>query len=214
MRILNWRDSPDAALAAVVECLQQDGLVALPTDTLYALAADVTNDLAVIRLFDAKKRSRDLALPILIATASDASRHAEVTPLSLKLAERYWPGPLTMVLKRKAAFNSLALAGGDSIGLRVPDHAVPLAVISLLGHAITGTSANRSGKKPSLTADDVVDQFGDDVDLVVDGGPVPVGIQSTLVDLTEERPRLLREGAIKREELEEVAGLPFDAPEE
>jgi L-threonylcarbamoyladenylate synthase len=214
MRILNWRDSPDAALAAVVECLQQDGLVALPTDTLYALAADVTNDLAVIRLFDAKKRRRDLALPILIATASDALRHAEVTPLSLKLAERYWPGPLTMVLKRKAAFNSLALAGGDSIGLRVPDHAVPLAVISLLGHAITGTSANRSGKKPSLTADDVVDQFGDDVDLVVDGGPVPVGIQSTLVDLTEERPRLLREGAIKREELEEVAGLPFDAPEE
>ncbi len=213
MRVLNWSQSADSALAAAIECLQQGGIVALPTDTLYGLAADITNDGAVRRLFEVKKRPLDLPVPILIAASSEAPWRAEMTPLALMLAERFWPGPLTIILNRKPTFNSLALGGKDSVGLRVPDHAVPLAVIGLLGRAITGTSANLSGEPASLTAGDVLKQFEEGVDILIDAGPAPLGAESTVVDLRQERPCLLREGAVGLEELEAVAGIPFTKAE-
>ena len=215
MRVLNWSHSADTALTAAIDCLRQGGLVALPTDTLYGLAADVTNDEAITRLFQAKRRAPDVAFPILISEVDEAVALTEnIPPLALKLAGRFWPGPLTLVLKRSAAFHSLALAGNDSIALRVPDHAVPLALIGLFGSPITGTSANLSGRPAPRTAAEVIEQLGDDVDIVIDGGPSPLGIESTVVDLRQDRPRLLREGAVKRRELEAAAGLSFDLIEE
>jgi L-threonylcarbamoyladenylate synthase len=215
MRVLNWADSPDQTLTAAVECLRQGGLVAFPTDTLYGLGVDAGNDKAVDRLFQAKRRPPEVPLPILIATVEQAATLTESMPaLALKLGYLYWPGPLTMVLERSPAFESLALAGGDSVALRVPDHAVPLALIRSLGRPVTGTSANRSGQPAPRTADEVVEQLDGDVDIVIDAGPCPLGIESTVVDLRGDAPRLLREGAIRREDLESATGVRFDVAEE
>jgi L-threonylcarbamoyladenylate synthase len=214
MRIINWLDSPDPTSAAAVECLRQGGLVAFPTDTLYGLAADAANDEAVQGLFRAKRRSPEVPLPILVASPEEAARVVKVMPaLALRLGSRFWPGPLTMVLERSPTFRSLALTGGDSVALRVPDHAVPLALIRGLGRPITGTSANRAGQAAPRTAIEVVDQLDGDVDIVVDAGPCPLGVESTVIDLTEDPPRLLREGAVGSEELEAVAGVRFDVAE-
>lgn len=215
MRVLNWSQSADAALTAAVDCLRQGGLVALPTDTLYGLAANVTNDEAIMRLFQAKRRAANIALPILISEVDEALALTNDFPaLALTLAGRFWPGPLTVVLGRRTTFHSLALAGGDSVALRVPDHVVPLTLIGLFGRPLTGTSANLSGWPAPRTAAEVIEQLGDDVDIVIEGGPSPLGIESTVVDLRQDRPRLLREGAINRRELESTAGVPFDTAEE
>jgi L-threonylcarbamoyladenylate synthase len=214
MRILNWLESPGPTSAAAVECLRQGGLVAFPTDTLYGLAADAASDEAVHRLFRAKRRAPDAPLPILVASHEEAARLAKaMPPLALKLGHLFWPGPLTMVLERSPAFHSLALGGGDSLALRVPDHAVPLRLLRGLGRPITGTSANKTGQAAPRTATEVVDQLDDDVDVVIDGGPCPLGVESTVIDLTEDPPRLLREGAVSREELETIAGVKFDVAE-
>jgi L-threonylcarbamoyladenylate synthase len=214
MRVLNWLESPDPMLAAVVACLKQGGLVAFPTDTLYGLAADVANDEAVGRLFRAKRRPPDAPLPILVATMDQAAGLAKAMPeLALKLGAQFWPGPLTIVLDRSPRFRSLALAGGESVALRVPGHDVSLAVIRAAEGPITGTSANRSGRAAPRTADEVVEQMDGDIDIVIDAGPCPLGIESTVVDLRGSRPRVLREGAISRQELESTAGLRFDAEE-
>jgi L-threonylcarbamoyladenylate synthase len=211
MRVLNWLVSPGPTLAAALDCLKQGGLVAFPTDTLYGLAADVMNDEAVMKLFQAKRRPLTEPLPILIQSIDQAGDLAKgMRNLALKLGIRFWPGPLTMVLDRSPAFQSLALAGGDSVALRIPDHDVPLALIRSLGRPVTGTSANRSGESPPGTAQEVIEQLNDDIEIVVDAGPCPLGIESTVVDLRNDRPRLLREGAISRQELESVAGVPFE----
>ncbi|HUS83310.1 MAG TPA: L-threonylcarbamoyladenylate synthase [Dehalococcoidia bacterium] len=214
MRILIWAQHQSEAIAAATECLRQGGLVAFPTDTLYGLGADIANDSAVTRLFQAKRRPPDAPIPILISGIQEARAVAKSMPvLALKLGNMYWPGPLTMVLERSPGCHSLALAGGDSVALRVPDHAIALAVIHGLGRAITGTSANRSGQVAPRTATDVVRQLEDEVDIVIDGGPCPLGVESTVVDLRGKTPRLLREGAVSREELEGVFGFPLEVAE-
>jgi L-threonylcarbamoyladenylate synthase len=215
MRILNWAESPDATLTAAVECLKRGALVAFPTDTLYGLAVDAGNEQAVVRLFQAKRRPPGTPLPILIASVEQAATLTTGMPaLALKLGYLFWPGPLTIVLARSPAFQSSALAGSDSVALRVPDHAVPLALIRAFGQPITGTSANRSGEPAPRTADEVVEQLDREIDVLIDGGPCPLGIESTVVDLRGDHPRILREGAIRRQELESAAGLPFDLAEE
>jgi L-threonylcarbamoyladenylate synthase len=214
MRILNWLESPDATSAAAVKCLRHGGLVAFPTDTLYGLAVDPSNDEAVQRLFRAKRRSLDAPLPILVASPEEAGEVARVMPaLALRLGDHFWPGPLTMVLERSLAFRSLALGGSDSVALRVPDHAVPLALIRGLARAITGTSANKTGEAPPRTAIEVVHQLDGDVDIIIDAGPCPLGVESTVIDLTEDPPHLLREGAVSRAELEAIASVRFNVAE-
>ena len=211
MRILNWTEPREPILAAAAECLRNGGLVVFPTDTLYGLGAAAANDEAVKRLYEAKKRPPENPLPILIADMQGAAAVAEeVGPLALRLGNRYWPGPLTIVLKRSARFRSIALAGGDSVALRVPDHAVPRELIRALGEPITGTSANLSGQPSPRAAAEVAAQLAASVDIVIDAGPCPVGKESTVVDLTGERPRLLREGAIGRRELEAVIGMKLE----
>jgi len=190
-----------------VDCLRRGGLVAYPTDTLYGLGAAAGDDRAVRRLFQAKNRSLGNPLPILVASVDTAQEIAQMEPsLALRLASHFWPGGLALVLPRSPGFHSLALAGGDTVAVRVPNHRVPLALIRELGQPLTGTSANISGRPPPLTAAEVVEQLGESVDIIIDGGRCPGGIESTVIDLTGESPRLLREGAISRAELESVIG--------
>jgi L-threonylcarbamoyladenylate synthase len=214
MRVLNWAASPKDVLETAVDCLQHHGLVAFPTDTLYGLGVDALSNKAVRRLFRAKRRPLEGALPILVSDIQQATTLAKnMTDLALMLGSRYWPGALTIVTERTRGFRSLALAGGDSVALRVPNHDIPLALIRALGRPITGTSANRSGQAPPRTAADVAEQLDDDIDLVIDGGPTPISVESTVVDLRSDVPRLLREGAISREKLESSMGLRFETGE-
>jgi L-threonylcarbamoyladenylate synthase len=187
----------DAVLERAVRCLLEGGLVAFPTDTLYGLAAAASNDRAVKRLFEVKGRPPNRPLPILIESFDDADVIAkDILPVARHLMEAFWPGGLTLVLRRHPRFRSLALAGGETVAVRVPDHPVALELLRRLREPITGTSANLSGLPGPRTAEDVRRQLGDRVDLIVDGGPCPGGIESTVVDCTVEPPRLLREGAV------------------
>jgi L-threonylcarbamoyladenylate synthase len=211
MRILNWPQAGDRAITEAVDCLRRGGLVAYPTDTLYGLGAAAGDDAAVSRLFEAKRRPLDQPLPILLSDTAQIEQVACLpAPLALKLASRFWPGPLTLVLPRAPAFHSLALARGDSAAVRVPDHSMPRELIRALGAPITGTSANLSGKRPPQTATDVAAQLGESVDIIIDGGPCPLGRESSVVDLTGESPRLLREGSISRQVLEEAIGSALE----
>jgi L-threonylcarbamoyladenylate synthase len=146
-------------------------------------------------------------LPILVGSLEEARWVADMElALALRLASRFWPGPLTLVLPRAVGFHSLALAGGETVAIRVPNHAVPLGLIRAVGQPLTGTSANISGGEAPLTAQAVADQLGDRIDIIIDGGQCPGGIESTVVDLTSDVPQLVREGAISRAEIESITG--------
>jgi L-threonylcarbamoyladenylate synthase len=197
-------------LARAVEILRRGGLVGYPTDTVYGLAARPSDDDAVERLFAAKQRRPDQSTPLLIASPADLARLVDDVPeVARRLIGAFWPGGLTIVLRRAPSFHSRAVVG-DTVGLRVPDHPVPRDLVRLLGEPITGTSANIAGGPEPLTADDVRAQLGDAVDLVIDGGRCPGGTPSTVVDCTTDPPRIVREGAISREELVRAAGVKFE----
>jgi L-threonylcarbamoyladenylate synthase len=197
----------EGALAEAVAVLKGGGLVAYPSDTVYGLGAAASNERAVVRAFAVKGRLSEKALPLLLADSEDiASLCAEVPAMAKLLAERFWPGPLTLVLRRSPAFRSAALGGGDNVAVRVPNHRFLREMIRALGEPITGTSANRSGRPSCRTAVEVERELGDAVDLIIDGGPSRVGRESTVVDITEDAPRMLREGAISRREIERALG--------
>jgi L-threonylcarbamoyladenylate synthase len=195
----------EAVLKEAARCLQNGGLVAFPTDTLYGLAAVASQGRAVERLFEAKERPRDRPLPILVASAVDVDGVAvEVSPAARRLMEAFWPGGLTLVLRRYPRFHSPALASGDTVAVRVPAHPVALELLRRVGEPLTGTSANLSGRPGPRTAEDVRHQLGSRVDLIVDGGPCPGGVESTVVDCTVDPPRVLREGAVPAERVAAV----------
>jgi L-threonylcarbamoyladenylate synthase len=180
-----------------ISLLNGKGVVAFPTDTLYGLGADAGCVEAVKRVFEIKGRPGDMALPLLLGGPGDVDRVAvDVPELAWTLVERFWPGPLTLVLKRSPEVPGLVTAGKNSVAVRMPGHQVALALVQGLGRPITGTSANPSGGPDPVTAEDVTKWLGNKVDHVVDGGPAAMGIPSTIVDLTGDTPRLVRQGAI------------------
>jgi L-threonylcarbamoyladenylate synthase len=198
--------SEPGILERAAEILRQGGLVAYPTDTVYGLAALPSDDGACMRLFEAKQRAPDQSMPLLIASPHDlALMAADVPAVARRLIGQFWPGALTIVLAKALTFRSLA-AAGDTVALRVPDHPVPRELVRLLGSPITGTSANIAGGPEPLTAGDVRSQLGDAVDLILDGGRCPGARPSTVIDCTVDPPRIVREGAISREELVRAAG--------
>jgi len=151
----------------------------------------------VRRLFAAKERPLDRPLPILISSAEDVDLLATAaSPAARRLMEAFWPGGLTVVLRRHPRFRSVALAGGDTVAVRVPAHPVALELLRRVGEPLTGTSANLSGLPGPTTAQEVRRQLGARVDLIVDGGPCPGGVGSTVVDCTVDPPRVMREGAV------------------
>ena len=188
-----------------VSILKQGGVVAFPTDTVYGLGACATNQQAVERVYELKKRPRTMALPLLLANTSQINEVAEnVSEVAWLLAHRFLPGALTLVLPKSDVLLDIITAGGGTVAVRIPAHPVPIALAEGLETPIVGTSANLSGKPSALTAGEVYAQFGDRIDLVIDGGRCLGGKESTVVDVTGETPVILREGAIAREELEQV----------
>lgn len=200
--------SDPSCLDDAVRVLREGGLVCYPTDTVYGIGAAAGNEEAVRRLFDVKERSPDKALPLLLADPAEAERVADVTPTARALMERFWPGGLTIVMRKRSSYRSAALAGGDTVALRVPDHELVRAVVRSLGQPLTGTSANRAGAPSPVTAAEVAEQVGDRVDIIVDGGRSPGGVESTVIDITEDSPVVLRRGMVGGEEIEEALGRP------
>ena len=195
----------EGALPEAVTVLKGGGLVAYPSDTVYGLGAVASDERAVARVFAVKGRDAEKAISVLLADAADlAPLCAEVPFLARVLAQRYWPGPLTLVLRRSPAFQSAALGGGDTVAVRVPDHPFLRELIRALGEPITGTSANRSGRPACRSAQEAEQELGDAVDLIIDGGPSGAGPESTVVSLTGSLPVVLREGAIPRVDVQRL----------
>ncbi|MHB1605380.1 MAG: L-threonylcarbamoyladenylate synthase [Leptospirales bacterium] len=195
------------------EILRKGGLVAFPTETVYGLGGDAENPEAVKRIFSAKGRPADHPLIVHIPNSGELSRWArEVPPEAFILAERYWPGPLTLILKRDRRVPDIVTGGQDTVGLRVPDHPVALALLEAFGGGIAAPSANRFGRVSPTTAAHVREELGDAPDLILDGGPCRVGIESTILDLSTNRPILMRPGAITGPEIEDLLGLPVSMP--
>jgi len=185
-----------------VSILKEGGIVAFPTDTVYGLGASITLPQAVARVYEVKERPKNRPLPLLLADKSQLGEVAEaVPPIAWFLAEKFLGG-LTMVLFKSGVVPDIVSGGGKTVAVRVPAHPIPIALLKGVGMPIIGTSANISGKPSALTAKEVYNQLNNKVDLVIDGGKCPGGKESTIVDLTGETPRILREGAISREELE------------
>ncbi len=190
-----------------ISILKQGGLVAFPTDTVYGLGASASNQPAVARIYQVKERPKDMALPLLLAHTSQINEVAcPVPPIAWLLADKFLPGALTIVLYKSNSVLDIVTGGGSTVAVRIPAHPIPVALAEDLG-PIVGTSANLSGKPSALTADEVCSQFGDKIDLVIDAGRCPGGRESTIVDVTGEVPVILREGAIPREELEQVCEI-------
>jgi L-threonylcarbamoyladenylate synthase len=188
------------------EVLRAGGLVAFPTETVYGLGADASSAEAVARLYAAKGRPADHPVIVHFASAEAAFAYArEIPDAARKLAARFWPGPLTMVLKRSPRAKDFVTGGQDSVGLRVPSHPVAQALLREFDGGIAAPSANRFGNVSATRAMHVVDEM--DVEFVLDGGASEVGIESTIVDLSGAGPALLRPGRISRTELEEVLGV-------
>jgi len=190
-----------------VEILRRGGLVAFPTETVYGLGADATNALAVRRIFEAKGRPSTNPLICHVADEAIARRYAKDWPLAAsRIVERYWPGPITLVLPKADAIVDEVTAGKQTVGLRVPNHPLTLELLRAFDGPLAGPSANRSTHVSPTLARHVRDELGDAVDLILDGGPCAVGIESTVLDLSMDVPTILRPGGISRVQIEEVLG--------
>lgn len=195
-------------VARAARVLREGGLVAFPTETVYGLGASARDERALARLYAVKGRPGDHPVIVHLASAADVDAWATgVPPAARALAARFWPGPLTLVLRRAPGVPDAVTGGRDTVGLRVPDQPLALELLRAFGDGIAAPSANRFGAVSPTTAAHVRDGLGDDVDVVLDGGPCEVGVESTIVDLSDpDEPRLLRAGAISADELASVLG--------
>ncbi len=195
-----------AALAEAVRLIRQGELLGMPTETVYGLAADASNDAAVAKIFAAKGRPADHPLIVHVADASQVPHYArEVPAFAERLIAAFWPGPLTLILPRQPGAATAAAGGQDSVGLRCPSHPVAQALLKACGTGVAAPSANRFGRVSPTTAQHVADELGPDL-LVLDGGPCEVGIESTIVDCTRGQPILLRPGVLTRAQLQAACG--------
>ena len=209
------------ALSSAAQLLKAGGLVALPTETVYGLGADATNKDAVARIYKVKGRPADHPLIVHIHSMQSLGDWADEIPsYAISLARDFWPGPMTLVLKRSILAEDFVTGGQPTVGLRVPDHVVALALLSAFakigGQGIAAPSANRFGHVSPTTAQAVQDEIGeylDQQDLILDGGPSSVGVESTIIDCTSDAPRILRPGAITIEMIEESTGLKVSSTE-
>jgi L-threonylcarbamoyladenylate synthase len=191
--------------AAAIDVLRAGGVVALPTDTVYGLAASLAVPGAVRRLFEVKRRPVERGILLLLADEAQAALIAVLTPAAAALADAFWPGGLTMVLRQLAGVSlpDELTGGARTVGLRVPNHPAPRTLAAAIGPLPT-TSANLSGMPEASEADEIIRQLGDGIDLVLDGGPAAGGRPSSVVDCSTEPPRLLRSGAIPTEQIAAV----------
>ncbi len=203
--LLSASDAHTAEIAA--DIIRKGGLVAIPTETVYGLGANGLDEQAVAKIFEAKGRPQDNPLILHVAKPEEMERFCHDIPdTAYALAERFWPGPLTMVLPVRDIVPKRTTAGLDTVAVRCPDNETTREIIRLSGVPIAAPSANISGKPSTTTAQHVLHDHDGKIDAIVDGGPCRVGVESTIVDLTESRPRLLRPGGITPEQLIAVLG--------
>jgi L-threonylcarbamoyladenylate synthase len=189
-------------------CLLSGGILAFPTESYYGLGALATSAAALERLFVLKQRSDDQPVPVVVADRQQVATVIEtVPPMADLLITRFWPGPLTLVMPARANLPGRLTGGTGKLGVRHPGLFLPALVAAAVGCPVTATSANRSGAMPATTAERVLAEFGDEIDLILDGGPTPGGLPSTVLDVTVEPPRLVRAGRITEEQLVTVCGL-------
>jgi L-threonylcarbamoyladenylate synthase len=190
-----------------VQILRRGGLVAFPTETVYGVGADAWNPAAVKKLYAVKQRPADHPVIVHFASAEQAFEWARELPDSARhLAQRFWPGPLTLILKRASKAPDFITGGQDNVGVRVPSHPVAHELLAAFGGGVAAPSANRFGAVSPTTASHVLADLGTDVDLVLEGGATQVGIESTILDLSGDAPVLLRPGHISRQQLQEALG--------
>ncbi len=187
------------------QILKDGGIVAFPTDTVYGLGAIYTDEAAVEKIFEAKGRDEGKPLSILVSDISQTELLAEeVTDDGRKLMEAFWPGALTLIFRCRKDISRRITAGGDTIGIRMPDCKETCDIISAAGAPLAAPSANISGRRSSVSADDVIEDLSGRIDMIVDGGICPVGVSSTVVDMTSKGVRILREGTITEQMIREV----------
>lgn len=227
--LLAHTDAPGALdLAAAI--LRDGGLVAFPTETVYGLGANALDGVAVARIFEAKRRALNdpvivhVRAPELASSGPDAALRAlqdnglvgaldsRLSPQAAALVRRFWPGPLSLVLPRGARIPASVTSGGDTVGVRMPNHPIALALLARAGVPIAAPSANLFGHVSPTTARHVLDDLDGRIDLILDGGPTLIGVESTVLDLTGDGPRILRPGGASRQEIEDCIGplLPPD----
>ncbi len=202
------------AINEAATLLQSGALVAFPTETVYGLGADATQGEAVAAIFEAKKRPQFNPLIVHVADLTVASKLAYITDTALRIAETFWPGPLTLVLKQRPdnGLNSLVSAGLDTIALRMPDHPIARSLLVAADRPLAAPSANRSGHVSPTQAQHVADDLQDSVAMILDGGPTSVGIESTIIDASSERHVMLRSGAIPGRDIEQALGIKLVRP--
>jgi L-threonylcarbamoyladenylate synthase len=204
MQLFDAASLSDGAFDQILSFLRAGGVIGFPTDTAYGLGADPFNESAVRKIFEIKGRPEGKPILLLVDSIAMASTVCDLSGRALALAERFWPGPLTMILPALESVPSIVTAGSGNVGVRWPSSDFALRLVRALEQPITATSANRSGIPSSVTAVEVCEQFGDSLELVIDGGKLPARGGSTLLDLTDVLPRVLREGPIPESELSEV----------
>ena len=190
---------------AAIKALRCGGVVAFPTDTLYGLGADYASPSAVQRVIDIKGRSSAAGLPLLLSGVGQLPLVTGDIPKTVwPLMERFWPGPLTLIVSRSAHVSDLVTGDRSTVAVRVPDHPVPRALAQGLGRPITGTSANLTGQPPATSAEEVRSQLGESVDLIIDGGESPLGLPSTILDVTGLVLNIIRVGAVSLSEIQQL----------
>lgn len=197
MRILK---ATQRNIAIASDIVRKGGLVVYPTDTVYGLGCDPLNIEAVKKTFHVKG-DREKPLPILASSIENVEKIAHLSESAERIAARFWPGPLTLVLIKKSLLPNVVTCNQSSVGVRIPKHDVAIRLIQMSGGLLVGTSANKTGKKPPQNAREAAEQIGEEIDLILDSGTTSFGVSSTLVDLTSTEPKLLREGPISLKEI-------------
>jgi L-threonylcarbamoyladenylate synthase len=192
-------------VGVALDAIRSGGVVAVPTETVYGLAADASNEAAVRRVFEAKGRPADHPLIVHVADGGQLAEWAsEVPAAAALLADACWPGPLTVLVPRAAHVLDVVTGGRPTVGVRVPAHPLTSALLADFGGGLAAPSANRFGHVSPTTAEHVLDDLGDSIDVVLDGGPCPIGVESTIVDCTVDPPQVLRPGGIPTEQVERL----------
>jgi L-threonylcarbamoyladenylate synthase len=206
LQFFGEQPDPDDMKDAVA-VLRSGGLVAFPTETVYGLGADALNPVAVQKIFEAKGRPSDNPLIVHVASLEIAWHFTtEIADKGLQLAKRFWPGPLTLVVKRKAIVPDIVTAGLDTVAIRIPNHPVTLELLQRFESGIVGPSANISGRPSPTSAEHVYHDLNGKIDIILDAGPTTIGMESTVVDVTVDPPVILRIGGLCREEIEKEIG--------
>lgn len=205
--------NPDSgAIHAAADAVKRGELVIFPTETVYGLAADALNEDAVRRVFEVKGRIENHPLPVQVAGIDELEQVTSTISNKVKLlADTFWPGPMTLVLPKSETVSDLVTGGRGSVGVRVPDHPVALALLSELGSPIVASSANLSGNPSAKSADEALADLSYKVSIVLDCGPSDIGVASTVIDMCVDPPRILRRGVISADELREIIGEVADS---